>query len=58
MSIKVTDRRQEHSLKTGGTGMRCTVRVGGSDTHLFYCDYHCARFVETKRMVGATSWDG
>ena len=32
---KVLDRRQAHSLKTGGTGIRYTVRVGSSDTYLF-----------------------
>ena len=33
---RVLDRRQAHSLKTGGTGMRYTVRVGGTTTHLWY----------------------
>lgn len=46
---KVTNRRQAHSLKTGGTGMRYTIRVGGSQTHLFYDDYRKAWFVEAKR---------
>lgn len=32
---KVLDRRQAHSLRTGGTGMRYTVRVGGTDTYLW-----------------------
>lgn len=33
---RVLDRRQAHSLKTGGTGIRYTVRVGGTTTHLWY----------------------
>ena len=33
---RVLDRRQAHSLKTGGTGMRYTVVVGGRSTYLFY----------------------
>ena len=33
---RVLDRRQAHSLKTGGTGMRYTVRVRGTVTHLWY----------------------
>lgn len=33
---RVLDRRQACSLKTGGTGMRYTVRVGGRPTYLFY----------------------
>ncbi len=33
---RVLDRRQAHSLKTGGTGIRYTVRIGGTTTHLWY----------------------
>lgn len=33
---RVLDRRQAHSLRTGGTGMRYTVRVSGRDTFLYY----------------------
>lgn len=33
---KVLDVRQACSLKTGGTGMRYTVKVGGQPTYLFY----------------------
>ncbi|MGL5173191.1 MAG: hypothetical protein ACRC75_05005 [Olsenella sp.] len=33
---RVLDRRQACSLKTGGTGMRYTIRVGGKSTYLFY----------------------
>ena len=33
---QVLDRRQAHSLKTGGTGIRYTVRVGTTTTHLWY----------------------
>ena len=33
---RVLDRRQAHSLKTGGTGIRYTVRVGGTTTHLWF----------------------
>lgn len=45
---KVLDRRQAHSLKTGGTGVRYTVRVGGRTTYLFYDDYRGRWFVEAK----------
>lgn len=43
---KVLDRRQAHSLRTGGTGMRYTVRVGGTDTYL-WCE-GSRWFVEAK----------
>lgn len=43
---RLLDRRQAHSLKTGGTGMRYTVRVGGTVTHLWYEDPRW--FVEAK----------
>ena len=43
---KVLDRRQAHSRRTGGTGMRYTVRVGGSDTYL-WCEGN-RWFVEAK----------
>ena len=33
---RVLDRRQAHSLKTGGTGVRYTVRVGRTTTYLWY----------------------
>lgn len=33
---RVLDRRQAHSLKTGGTGTRYTVRVGGRATYLWF----------------------
>lgn len=33
---RVLDARQAHSLKTGGTGIRYTVRVCGRDTYLWY----------------------
>lgn len=33
---KVLDARQAHSLKTGGTGIRYTIRIGGHDTYLWY----------------------
>jgi hypothetical protein len=46
---KVLDRRPARSLKTGGTGMRYTVRVGGRTTYLFYDDYRGAWFVEARR---------
>lgn len=45
---KVTNRRQAHSLKTGGTGMRYTILVGGTQTFLYYDDYRKAWFVEAK----------
>lgn len=33
---KVIRCRQAHSLKTGGTGLRYTVRICGRETYLFY----------------------
>lgn len=48
---RVTDHRQAHSLKTGGTGMRYTILVGGRQTHLWYDDYRRAWFVEAKRAA-------
>lgn len=48
---RVTNRRQAHSLKTGGTGMRYTILVEGRQTHLWYDDYRGAWFVEAKREV-------
>ena len=33
---RILDRRQARSLKTGGTGVRYTVQVGGVVTHLWY----------------------
>jgi hypothetical protein len=45
---KVYERRQAHSLRTGGTGMRYTVSVGGHRTYLFFDDYRGAWFVEAK----------
>ena len=45
---RVTNRRQAHSLKTGGTGMRYTIQVGGKQTYLWYDDYRHAWFVEAK----------
>lgn len=33
---RVLDARQACSLKTGGTGMRYTVRVAGQSTYLWY----------------------
>ena len=45
---KVLDARQAHSLKTGGTGMRYTVRVGGQTTYLWYDTYRGKWFVEAK----------
>lgn len=45
---KVTDRRQAHSLKVGGTGMRYTILVGGRQTHLWYDDYRGSWFVEAR----------
>lgn len=49
---RVTNRRQAHSLKTGGTGMRYTILVGGSQTYLWYDDYRHAWFVEAKESCG------
>lgn len=53
---KVTDRRQAHSLKVGGTGMRYTVRIGGAQTHLWYDDYRKRWFVEAKRIAQPETW--
>ena len=47
---RVTNRRQAHSLKTGGTGMRYTIQVNGRQTYLYYDDYQRRWFVEAKRM--------
>jgi hypothetical protein len=33
---RVLDCRQAHSLRTGGTGMRYTVRIGGRSTFLYF----------------------
>lgn len=33
---RVLDARQAHSLKTGGTGIRYTIRVGGQATYLWF----------------------
>jgi hypothetical protein len=33
---RVMDRRRACSLKTGGTGIRYTISVGGKSTYLFY----------------------
>ncbi|MBQ9316573.1 MAG: hypothetical protein IJ203_07095 [Atopobiaceae bacterium] len=33
---RVLDARQAYSLKTGGTGIRYTIRVGEHDTYLWY----------------------
>ena len=46
---QVLDRRQAHSLKTGGTGIRYTVRVGSTTTHLWYEGPRW--FVEAKVMA-------
>lgn len=46
---RVLDRRQAHSLKTGGTGIRYTVSVGGQATYLWYEGPRW--FVEAKATV-------
>lgn len=33
---KVIEARQAHSLRTGGTGIRFTVRINGQTTYLWY----------------------
>lgn len=33
---RVLEARQAHSLKTGGTGVRYKIRIGGHDTFLWY----------------------
>ena len=35
---RVLDRRQAHATKTGGQGMRYTVRIGGRQAYLFQDD--------------------
>ena len=57
ISHRILDRRQAQSLKTGGTGMRYTVRVGGQDTHLFYDDCRHVWFVEAKRVADTVGWE-
>lgn len=44
----MTDWRQARSLKTGGAGMRYTVRVGGTETHLWHDTDRGRWFVEAK----------
>lgn len=46
---RVLDRRQAHSLKTGGTGIRYTIRIGGQATYLWYEGPRW--FVEAKEVV-------
>ncbi len=46
---RVLDRRQAHSLKTGGTGMRYTIRVNGQATYL-WCEGE-RWFVEAKGVA-------
>ena len=46
---RVLDRRQAHSLQTGGTGIRYTVRIGGQATYLWYEGPRW--FVEAKETV-------
>ncbi len=53
---KVTDRRQAQSFKTGGTGMRYAIHVGGQTTHLFYDDHKKAWFVEAKTVTDTPNW--
>ena len=53
---KVTGRRQAHSIKTGGTGMRYSVRVSGHNTFLWYDDYRKRWFVEAKRAADTAEW--
>lgn len=48
---KVLDVRQAHSLKTGGTGMRYAIRVGGKETFLWFDDYRKRWFVEARVPV-------
>ena len=53
---KVTGRRQAHSIKTGGTGMRYSVHIAGHDTFLWYDDYRKRWFVEAKRVPDTADW--
>ena len=53
---KVTRRRQAHSIKTGGTGMRYSVHITGHDTFLWYDDYRKRWFVEAKRDSDTADW--
>ena len=46
---KIIDRRRAHSLKTGGTGIRYTVIVGGQATYLFFENPRW--FVEAKETI-------
>lgn len=47
---RVLERRQAHSLRVGGAGVRYTILVGGHTTYLFYDDYRGRWFVEAKRQ--------
>lgn len=47
---EVLDARQATSLKTGGAGMRYTIRVGPHTTYLWYDEQQGAWFVETKLL--------
>ena len=53
---KVTGRKQAHSIKTGGTGMRYSVQIAGHDTFLWYDDYRKRWFVEAKRVPDTADW--
>ena len=46
---KVLGCQQAHSSRTGGTGLRYTVRVGGHETYLYYEAFRGKWFVEAKR---------
>jgi len=49
----VTERRPARSLKDGGAGIRYTIQVGSTLTHLFFDGTRGAWFVEEKRTRGA-----
>jgi hypothetical protein len=45
---RVIEVRRAHSLTAGGCGLRYSIRVRGTETHLFYDEYRKAYFVEAK----------
>ena len=47
---KITEQRHAHSIAVGGAGICYTIRIGRSQTHLWYDSYHGKWFVEAKRQ--------
>lgn len=51
---RVLEARQAHSLRTGGTGIRYTIRVGGTTTYLWFEGSRW--FVEAKAVSIPEEW--